>query len=45
MELKHYYEWIVHSRQVNFCNRQKVCAPGEFVKNFPTFGDVYTDVG
>ena len=28
-----------------FCNRQKVSVLGEFEKIFPTFGDVYTDVG
>ena len=43
-ELIAYHEEIVQSRQVIFCNRQKVRVLVEFVKIFPTFGDMYTDV-
>ena len=28
-----------------FCYREKVSVLGEFVKSFPTFDDVYIDVG
>ena len=43
-ELEPCHEWIVHSTQVIFCNRQKVSVLGEFVNIFYTFCDVYTDV-
>ena len=29
----------------HFCGSQKGIVLGEFVKVYPTFGDVYTDVG
>ena len=37
---KSYHEWIVQSFFVTDKSEQ-----GEFVKNFPSFGKVYTDVG